>query len=52
MLDKVTKKKIDDLRQIIVGKVYKAPYSIDTAKDLKFFLKSELIKWKKNSISG
>ena len=30
--------------QIIVGKVYKAPYSIDTARDLKLFLKSELIK--------
>ena len=31
---------------IIVGKVNKAPYSIDTLKDLKFFLKNELIKWK------
>ena len=29
---------------IIVGKVNKAPYSIDTSKDLKFFLKNELIK--------
>lgn len=29
---------------IIVGKVNKAPYSIDTLKDLKFFLKNELIK--------
>ena len=30
--------------EIIVGKVNKAPYSIDTLKDLKFFLKKELIK--------
>ena len=29
---------------IIVGKVNKAPYSIDTSKDLKFFLKNELVK--------
>ena len=29
---------------IIVGKVNKAPYSIDTSNDLKFFLKNELIK--------
>ena len=29
---------------IIVGKVNKAPYSIDTPDDLKFFLKKELIK--------
>ncbi len=29
---------------IIVGMVNKAPYSIDTSKDLKFFLKNELIK--------
>ena len=29
---------------IIVGKVNKAPYSIDTLKDLKFFLKNESIK--------
>tara|TARA_B100000886_G_C20349282_1_gene460142 strand:- start:52 stop:783 length:732 start_codon:yes stop_codon:yes gene_type:complete len=29
--------------EIIVGKVNKAPYSIDTAKDLQFFLKNELI---------
>ena len=29
---------------IIVGKVNEAPYSIDTSKDLKFFLKNELIK--------
>ena len=29
---------------IIVGKVNKAPYSIDTPNDLKFFLKNELIK--------
>ena len=29
---------------ITVGKVNKAPYSIDTSKDLKFFLKNELIK--------
>ena len=29
---------------IIVGKVNKAPYSIDTLKDLKFFLKNEFIK--------
>ena len=28
--------------EIIVGKVKKAPYSIDTPKDLKFFLKNEL----------
>ena len=28
----------------IVGKVNKAPYSIDTSKDLKFYLKNELIK--------
>ena len=30
--------------EIIVGKVNQAPYSIDTLKDLKFFLKNELIK--------
>ena len=30
--------------EIIVGKVNQAPYSIDTPKDLKFFLKNELIK--------
>lgn len=30
--------------EIIVGKVKKAPYSIDTPKDLKFFLKNELYK--------
>ena len=30
--------------QIIVGKVHKAPYSIDTARDLKIFLKTESIK--------
>ncbi len=30
--------------EIIVGKVNKAPYSIDTLKDLKFFLKHELNK--------
>ena len=30
--------------EIIVGKVNKAPYSIDTSEDLKFFLKNELIK--------
>ena len=29
---------------IIIGKVNKAPYSIDTLNDLKFFLKNELIK--------
>ena len=29
---------------IIVGKVNKAPYSIDTSNDLEFFLKNELIK--------
>ena len=29
---------------IIVGKVNKAPYSIDSLEDLKFFLKNELIK--------
>ena len=30
--------------EIVVGKVNKAPYSIDTPEDLKFFLKNELIK--------
>ena len=30
--------------EIIVGKVKKAPYSIDTPKDLEFFLKNELYK--------
>tara|TARA_Y100000589_G_scaffold318848_1_gene346756 strand:- start:552 stop:1250 length:699 start_codon:yes stop_codon:yes gene_type:complete len=30
--------------EIIVGKVNQAPYSIDTLKDLKFFLKNKLIK--------
>ena len=30
--------------EIIVGKVNQAPYSIDTLKDLKFFLANELIK--------
>tara|TARA_B100000945_G_scaffold116231_1_gene92373 strand:+ start:53 stop:787 length:735 start_codon:yes stop_codon:yes gene_type:complete len=30
--------------EIVVGKVNKAPYSIDTYKDLEFFLKNELIK--------